>query len=128
MRNVIHRVLIALAIAQLLLAIALSIRIGSAIRWGIIKVSEIPEPTTHVHMALPESLGRRSRLTPGFVEGFIQAKSGESIRISTSYSRQEHNWRLSAECAAGHLIVERMDLTDACAEFLKVYYEKTKEE
>ena len=120
--------LIALAVAQLLLAIALSIRIGSAIRWGIPKVSEIPQPTTRVHMALPESLGNRSRLTPGFVEGFIQAKSGESIRISTSYSRQGHSWRLSADCTAGHLVVERTDLTDACAEFLKVYYENIKEQ
>lgn len=125
MRPIARRLLMVLVIAQLVLAAALSIRIGSAIRWGIAKVSQVPGPATRVHIALPESLGRRSSLTPGFVEGFIQARSGESIRISTSYSRQEHRWRLAAECTAGHLVVEGTDLTDACGEFLKVYYEKT---
>lgn len=125
MRTIIRWLLTTLALAQLLLAATHAIRIGHAIRWGIATVTKIPEPSPLVHRALPESLGKRFTLTPGFVEGYIQARWGESVRISTFYLRERYRWRLAAKCKAGEIVVDNLDLSDACVEFLRAYYEKT---
>jgi len=121
-----RRFLIVLALVQVVFLLGLEVhRLGRINSFLTNAIAEKPA-IFRVRQALRfEASGVEvSRLTPGFVEGYIVARSQDEVSVKTSFS-QANGWTLAATVGERTIEVSADSLSDACMEILDEYYQTT---
>ena len=119
-----RRVLIVLALVQIVFLLVLEVdRLGRINSFLANAIAEKPAAFRVRQAFMFETSGVEvSGVTPGFVEGYVVARSQDQVNIETSFS-QANGWTLVATVGERTIEASAYSLSDACMEILDEYYQ-----